>query len=113
MAISPSKREAILGKILALEMELARERTRFEVIAALVLEAATVAGEAGERLEPLWKWINPITNLFGLAKEKDVHNPSLPSPEERKQIEPPKRQRPAPPLADSPPPLADDDEIPF
>jgi hypothetical protein len=34
--------------------------------------------------------------LIGTAKESDTANPSLPSPEERKQIEPPKRQLPAP-----------------
>lgn len=96
LELSTAKRDSILGKILALEMELARERTRFEVIAALFLESATVVGQAGEKLEPWRKWIDLIANLFGLAKDKDVHNPSLPSPEERKQIEPPKRQLPAP-----------------
>jgi hypothetical protein len=101
-----AKREAILGKILALEMEMARERTRFEVIAAFFLESATVVGEVGERLEPWRKWVDSIaniTNLFGIAKEKDVHNPSLPLPEERKRLEPPKQQLPGP----------IDDDIPF
>jgi hypothetical protein len=106
LELSTAKRESVLGKILALEMELARERTRFEVIAALILESATVAGQAGEKLEPWRKWIDSIANLFGLAKDRDVHNPSLPSPEERKQIEPPKRQLPAP-RNDT------DDDIPF
>jgi hypothetical protein len=108
LELSLVKRESILGKILALEMEMARERTRFEVIAALVLESATVVGQAGEKLEPWRKWIGSITNLFGLAKDKDVHNPSLPSPEERKQIEPPKRQLPAPPSVNDV-----DDDVPF
>lgn len=96
LEISTAKRESILAKIAALEEELQRERTRFEVVAAFILECATVAGEAGEKLEPWRKWIDSIANLIGVAKGKDSQNPALPAPEERKKIEPPKRQLPPP-----------------
>jgi len=96
MEISTAKREAILSKILALEMEMERERTRFDVVASFILESATVAGEAGEKLEPWRKWIDSISGLLGRAKEKDTQNPSLPLPGERKKIEPPKPKLPSP-----------------
>lgn len=109
LEIPTAKREAIYAKIVALEMEMERERTRFEVFAALALETATVVGEVGEKLEPWRKFIDSIANLIGVAKGKDTQNPALPSPEERKQIEPPKNQVPSPGKKD----LRSDDEIPF
>jgi hypothetical protein len=105
LEIPIAKREAIYAKIVALEMEMERERTRFEVIAALVLETASVVGQAGEKLEPWRKWIDSIASLFGHAKDKDTQHPSLPLPEDRKRLDPPKRDLPSPP--------PDDSEIPF
>lgn len=107
LEISNRKREAIIAKILALESEVERERTRFEVVGALIVESATVAGEAGEKLEPWRKWIDSIAKLIGVAKESDVANPSLPLPEERKRIEPPRRKLPPPDSGNI------DDDIPF
>lgn len=105
LEIPIAKREAIYAKIVALEMEMERARTRFEVIAALVLETASVVGQAGEKLEPWRKWIDSIASLFGHAKDKDTQHSSLPSPEDRKRLDPPKRELPSPP--------PDDSEIPF
>jgi hypothetical protein len=106
LEISTTKREAVLSKILALEMELERERTRFEVVASFILEAASIANEVGEKLEPWRRWVDSIAGLLGHAKEKDAHNPRLPHPEERKKLEPPKPQlRPSSKQAD--------DDIPF
>jgi len=90
LEISEQKRDAIIRKIFALEEEIQRSRTRFEVFAALILESATVAGEAGERLEPWRKWIDSISRLLGIAKDKDQDPPSLPSPPEKKQLPSPK-----------------------
>jgi hypothetical protein len=63
-------------------------------------------------LEPARKWIDSISRLLGRAKEaEETANPSLPAPEERKRIEPPRRHesgRKAPSIADEL-----DDEIPF
>lgn len=106
LELSSAKREAIRSKILALEMEMERERTRFDVVASFLLEAATVAGEIGEKLEPWRKWVDSIAGLLGRAKEKDSHL-SLPHPEEHRKIEPPKRQLPSPKNESS------DDDIPF
>jgi hypothetical protein len=95
LEIPPAKREAIFAKIVALEMEMERARTRFEVVGALILDAATVIGQAGEKLEPWRKWLDSIAGLLGRAKERDVENPALPAPQERRRIEPPK-PRPSP-----------------
>ena len=107
LEVSTKKREAIIAKILALESEMERERTRFEVVGAFILESATIAGDAGEKLEPWRKWIDSIAKVLGAAKDSDVANPSLPLPEERKRIEPPRRKLP-PPDSES-----IDDDIPF
>lgn len=106
LEISTAKREAILDRILALEIEMERERTRFDVVASFILEVSTVAGEVGDKLEPWRKWIDSIAGLLGRAKEKDAQNPGLPPPEERKKIEPPKGRA-------APEEKRGDDEPPF
>jgi hypothetical protein len=105
LAVTPKKREAIFNKILALESELSRDRTRFDIVAAFILEGSAVAGESAEKLEPWRKWIDSIAKVIGFAKEKDAENPSIPLPEDTKRIEPPKRRLP--------PPESIDDDIPF
>jgi len=94
--ISREKRESIFSKIVALEEELHRERTRFEVVADFVLGCATVAGKAGEKLESWRRIVDSVANLIGVAKGKESNPPSLPPPELPKKIEPPKRQLPSP-----------------
>jgi hypothetical protein len=101
--VSQRKREAIISKIIALEEELERARTKFEVVGALVLDVASIAGEAGDRLEPWRKWLDPIARIMGLAKDGEPTTPALPASSERKKI--------APPKTPSPPPI--DDDIPF
>ena len=64
---------------------------------ALLLESSNAAGMAGENLKPLIDRIREITDIFGKAKaEEDERTPALPSSEERKAIEPPRRPLPAP-----------------
>jgi hypothetical protein len=90
--VSQRKKEALYSKINALADEIDRDRTRFDAAMALVLEVASTGGEAAEKLEPVRKWIDSIARLLGRAKEEeDAAAQGLPAPEERKQIEPPRR----------------------
>lgn len=101
--VPDQKKEALFAKIAALEAEINRDRTRFEVLAALWLEACDKAAEGFEKLEPLRKWIDPIGGLFSSAKtEENGKTRQLPSSFPPKQLEPPN--------ASSEPP---DDNIPF
>ncbi len=83
---SVEKKEIVLKKILDLEMEMTRERTRFEIYADLSLKIASVASEIGKKADPLRKMIDSIANLIGKAKDKEPQQ-SLPAPKEMKRIE--------------------------
>ena len=106
-----SKKEALIARIGALETEVSRDRTRIDAAMALVLEAANTGGEAGKRLEPVRKLIDSITGLFGSAKEEEEKISRLNGPEDRKQIQGPRRQLPAPEESAGSEDL--EDEIPF
>lgn len=93
------KRYSILTKISELATEIERPRARFEIVASFLLEAASVAGQAGEKLEPWRRWIDSIARLLGAAKDDEAK--SLPAPERPKEL----------PAPDKLPEL--DDEIPF
>lgn len=110
--VSQSKKEALFGKIAALEDEVNRDRTRFDAIMALVLETANTGGEAARRLEPVRKFIDSITGLIKEAKDdEDTASPRLKAPNERKRIEGPHKKTAAP---DDNEQVVDlDDEIPF
>ena len=86
-----NKKEALFAKINALEKEIDRDRTRFDVIAALWIEGCEKIGEGAEKLEPLRKLFDSFGNLLGQAKKIEASAPArLPSPETTKRIEPPK-----------------------
>jgi hypothetical protein len=91
LEVPQRKREAIINKIIALEHELERERTRFEIVGALIVDAASIAGDVGEKLEPWRKWVDSIARVVGFAKDEEVSNPALPGPREQRKIEPPKQ----------------------
>jgi hypothetical protein len=97
--VSQRKREAIISKLIALEEELERDRTRFEIVGAFIIDAATIAGQAGEQLEPWRRWVDSALRVFGLAKDEEQVSPGLPPPRRPKRIEPPKS---APPKLDRP-----------
>ena len=83
---SVEKKEIVFKKILDLELEMTRERTRFEIYAGLSLNIASTIGEIGKKAEPLRKLIDAISNLLGKAKDKEPQQ-SLPAPKEMKRIE--------------------------
>ena len=106
LEIDQEKKDALYSRITALEQEVDRERTRLEAYGALVIEVAGVLGDAAEKLEPLRRWLDSIGKLiWGAQKEEEVRR--LPSPGERKRIEPPSTGA----LANGPDGL--EDEIPF
>jgi chaperonin cofactor prefoldin len=97
--VSQSKKEALFAKIAALESEINRDRTRFDAVAALWVEACEKVGEGLEKLEPLRKLIDSVGTLIGAAKkEEETKAHQLPAPKTPKQIAPPKEP---------------DDDIPF
>jgi uncharacterized coiled-coil protein SlyX len=110
LEVNEWKKNRLHARITALEDEISRDRTRFEVLMALVLEGSRTAGKAADNLGPVTKRIKDLVNIFGEAKEQEdtAAPPQLPAPEERKRIEPPKKV--APPKQDFP---TMDDEIPF
>lgn len=75
---SDSKREALLRKVAALEAEINRDRTRFEVAAALWIGLCEKTGEGLEKLEPARKWIDSVAGF--LAQAKSLETPSLTLP---------------------------------
>jgi hypothetical protein len=109
LEVNELKKNRLHARITALDDEISRDRTRFEVMMALFLEGSSTAGKAGENVKPLTDRIRELVNIFGEAKEKeDTTPPQLPAPEERKRIEPPKKVRsPQRPRGEM------DDEIPF
>lgn len=106
-----NKREAIFKKLSELTLEIDRDRTRFEVVADAIRSVARLSGDVErEGAEPWWKWVKLIFGEIEDAKDKEPQT-SLPAPGERKQLEPPRKQLPAP--KEKPASRELDDEIPF
>jgi hypothetical protein len=100
--LSTEKRDAIVEKLNALNLEVDRDRTRFEIFTDLAAGLASVSADfARDGAEPWWKWVEPIFEAIGIAKKRGEEKPSLPPPEGRKRLEPPKGRGSA------------DDDIPF
>jgi hypothetical protein len=104
ITLPAQKKEAIFGKLNALANEIDCDRTKAEALTALVLEVASVGGQAAKELKPVRELADSIANLF--AKAKDLgERLGLPAPSTPKRIEGPKQSpKPAELL---------DDEIPF
>jgi hypothetical protein len=89
--VPQAKKEALFTRITALEEEINRTRTRFEVIAAFWIEGCEAFGDGVEKLEPLRRWVDSIGTLLGKAKKEERSDTRhLPPPKAPKQIEPPK-----------------------
>lgn len=106
-SLSNDKKEELYNKINAFLAEVDRNRTRFEVYSDLAIAVARTGGEMAKELEPVTRLINAIARLLGASKQ--IENERI-SQFEKKKLEPPKRQLPAPTKPDR-----DDldDEIPF
>ena len=91
--ITTSKRDRLYSRVAALELEIDRERTRYEALAAIMIETADDGGEAASRLEPVMKLIERFGAAIGLAKRQEVEQKQLPKPDKPKQIEGPKQTK--------------------
>jgi len=90
LEVSVAKKEALYKRISALQAEIDRDRTRYQAVAALMIEACDDAGEAAKRLEPVVRLIERVGAAIGVAKRAEDARPKLPPRRERKQITPPK-----------------------
>jgi hypothetical protein len=97
------KKESLLRCLNNLQLEVDKDRSKYEVFGAFVVEAAGVFGEGGRRAEPVRKWIDSIAGLIWGARHAE-QTPKLAAPSKPKQIQPPKTMRVRNPM---------DDEIPF
>lgn len=101
------KKDSLFKKLSELILEIDRDRTRFEMIVDSIMSVARLSGEIErEGAEPWWKWIKPILGVVDEAKEEEKKM-SLPAPEDRKKLEPPRKQITAPKSNNL------DDDIPF
>ena len=85
--ISVAKKEALFKRINALQSEIDRDRTRYEALGALIIEAADDMGEAAKRLEPVVRMIERVGAALGVAKRAEDAAPKLPPRKEPKRIE--------------------------
>lgn len=107
LKLPEGKRESLFDKLNAFAAEVDRNRTRTEAIYALAVETARVAKEVNDEIKPLQETIDRVFDRLDKAtKWKD----SLPPWSERRKIEAPKKQLPAP---DRKPNYDLDDDIPF
>jgi hypothetical protein len=109
LEVSPAKRERLFSRINALEQEVDRDRTRYEMLAALLVDGSEDAATAADRWVPT---LRTIASIFRKSKEaEDERLSQLPAPKERKRIEAPREQteQPKPPPARlrQPPPVFD------
>jgi len=102
LEVEQDKRDALRNTVNALQEEIDRERTRFDVYAALAVEAAGFVGESVEKSKVL-DVLNAIARvIWGTKREHETKRLLAPT-----RIEPPRAPRPAPKKGDM------DDEIPF
>lgn len=107
LEVEDRKREALFSKLSDLESEVDRDRTRFDVYAALSIEVAGIVGEVAEKSK-FFKIMDSIGRVIWGAKEEEAAK-QLPPPAKPKQIEPPRAPKPKPQDFTADP----DDEIPF
>lgn len=95
------KRDALFKRIEDLQLEIDKDRTRFEALAALSIEASGVMGEVVEKSRVL-DIMDAISKIFWKSKQSEPK--ALARPVELKKISPPKKRSEEVDL---------DDEIPF
>jgi len=58
------KRESLLNCLNALQAEVDKNRSRYEVLGAFVIEMSGVLGDAAERLTPVRKLVDSVAGLI-------------------------------------------------
>lgn len=79
----------LLERISHVEKEVFKEKGRFDVILAAVVDIGDAAGQFGEKVEPLVKRIKEIRQI---AQSKTNEYKGLPKPDEVKQLPPPEEE---------------------
>lgn len=102
------KRDALFNKLNAFAGELDRNRTRPEAFYAFAIETARAAKQINDELKPLQQTIDKVFDWIEKGKKLAE---SLPPWSDRKKIEGPKKQLPAPDSQKSD--SEEDDDIPF
>ncbi|WP_375572817.1 hypothetical protein ABWH92_05310 [Ahrensia marina] len=106
--ISGDKKDAVFKKLAELGLEIDRDRTRFDRVADSIQKLGSLSKSTEQEVAaPWWRWVALFFGVVDEAKEREQQQ-SLPSPEERKKLEPPRRQLPQPNRSDD-----IDDDIPF
>lgn len=106
--LSTEKKAVIYKRLSDLELEVDRDRTRFEAIADGFRGIARLSRDfEREGAQPWFKWAQLIFGVVDEAKEKE-ETAQLPAPEERRKLEPPRKEPPSVKRSDDL-----DDEIPF
>ncbi|QJS29268.1 hypothetical protein [Rhizobium ruizarguesonis] len=106
--LTDAKREALFNKLNAFAGEVDRNRTRPEAFYAFAVETARAAKQVNDELKPLQQTIDKVFDWIEKAKK---FAEALPPWSDRKKIEGPRKQLPAPERQSSN--TADEDEIPF
>ena len=111
LEIDDWKREALLNRLNALQEEVDRDRFRYQVFAAYVIETAGVIGISAEKMKPARDLLDSIAGvIWGTKHNEQSHQ--LPAPSTPKQIPPPKTAEPRRPIGRRTKAEMDDD-IPF
>jgi len=88
MELDDWKREALLYRLNALQEEVDRDRFRFQIFGAFVIEMGGIIGDAAERMEPARKLVDSIAGVIWGTKQAE-QTKSLPPPTSPKRIPPP------------------------
>jgi hypothetical protein len=87
---STSKKENVYKILSHLSLEVMQDRTSLARVGDLARGLSGISKSvATEGAEPWWKWMKALCGVVDDAKEKD---PALPSSEELKKLEPPRKQ---------------------
>lgn len=89
--VSAEKKDRLFALIDKLQAEVDRDRTPVHAAGELWLTVCTYAGEGTKNvLEPVMPYMERIASTFGLAKQAEDSQPTLPPRKEPKRIEGPK-----------------------
>jgi hypothetical protein len=105
LEVDPRKKEDLFARLSELEQEVDRDRTQFDRLAAMIISAAGVTGQAAEKSKIL-ELLDKVAEIFSSAWGYEPKRLSPPEP--RKRIEPPR----APKSTNGSGPI-DNDDIPF
>ena len=74
---------------MALNDEVDRDRTRFDVYAGLAIEMSNTTAKVARNLRPASKILDAIGRIFGMAKDAEAEKPQLRLEAPRLQLAPP------------------------